>query len=289
MDHWLQLYYNECRLTAFAIALLLFSVYEYRHSWRLWIMSRKTRWGRHFALQIISLIMVRLFFPVLTIGFAMLIEQRKMGFLHQAHFPYVVNVLLGILAMDFSMFWLHRLMHKYHFLWRVHRVHHMDKQLDVSTGLRFHPIESLLIMGIKMVAIALFGVTALAVFIFEILLNFALFFAHMNVMLKPSTEKWLRKVIVTPGMHRIHHSDYSPETNSNYGFCFSFWDKLLDSYTLSPRVGERRLLIGLEQYRDPKYQTLENMLLVPFDVKHLKYRAKKLHRIRMKEHEKPLV
>jgi sterol desaturase/sphingolipid hydroxylase (fatty acid hydroxylase superfamily) len=195
-------------------------------------------------------------------------------------------VILGIIFMDLVMYFQHRMMHRYPFLWRVHRVHHTDKHIDISTGIRFHPLEEIIIMGMKVLGVAFFGVPALAVFIYEVLLSFAFLYTHLNVRLHLPTEKILRYVIVTPGMHRIHHSDFYKETNSNYGFCFSGWDRLFGSYRKKSLTGERKLLFGLEEYRDEKYQTLENLLLLPFNIKNLKIRARKIRATKFKSFEK---
>jgi sterol desaturase/sphingolipid hydroxylase (fatty acid hydroxylase superfamily) len=249
--------------------------WETRQTWRPWLMSRQHRWLRHIGLGALSFLCVRVVFPLFTIGAAIAVQNKSIGLLNNSHLPYLSRFVIAILALDLIIYMLHRLLHKYQFLWRIHRVHHIDTQLDVTTGLRFHPLEAILTMGVKLVGVTFLGAPPLAVFVFEILLSMATLFTHVNVCLKPRTEKALRWLIVSPGMHRIHHSDYAIETNSNYGFCFSWWDRLFGTYIAIPESGERKVSIGLEDYRDPKYQTVENMLLTPFNTKDLKIWPKK--------------
>lgn len=269
------------RLGFFVFALGVLGLWETYRTWRPWLEDRWQRWGRHLSMVALSQLCIKLVFPVLAVGVAILIEDRKIGILNQVPIPYVIKVLLGVLALDFTLYWQHRLMHKYTWLWRIHRVHHMDRQLDVTTGVRFHPLEMMFSMAVKIAAVAFFGVNALGVIIYEILLNFASLYTHVNVRLKPKSDHWLRTLIVTPGMHRIHHSDTPRETNSNYGFCLSVWDKVFNSYTNSAKTGEVKIVLGLEEYRAPKYQTFENMLWVPFNVKHLRLRRHKAPKLQM--------
>lgn len=263
------------RVVFFLLGLGIFGAWETRKAWRQWWSTRWQRWVKHLSLGVVSQLCIKLVFPIMAVGVAIVIESKHIGILNQISMPYVLKVMLGVLCMDLAIYWQHRIMHKYALLWRFHRVHHMDREVDVTTGVRFHPLEVMFTLGVKIVAVGFFGVNVLAVIMYEILLNLALLFTHVNVRLKPTIEKRLRRYIVTPGMHRIHHSDTPRETNSNYGFCLSGWDKLFNTYTLSAKTGETKLVIGLEEYRDPKFQTFENMLLVPFNVKHLKHRYKR--------------
>jgi sterol desaturase/sphingolipid hydroxylase (fatty acid hydroxylase superfamily) len=263
------------RLGMFILGLTILGLWETYYTWRMWLMPRWKRWARHLSLVALSQLCIKLAFPVLAVGVALFAQDKKMGVLNQLSLPYFVKMVLGLLALDFSMYWQHRMMHKYHWLWRIHRVHHMDRQLDVTTGVRFHPIEMIISTGVKIAAIGFLGINVLAVIIFEIVLNLSTLFTHVNVRLKPKFDHWLRKGIVTPGMHRIHHSDTPVETNSNYGFCLSLWDRLFNSYTRVAKTGEAKLVLGLEEYHDPKFQTFENMLWAPFNVKHLRLRRKK--------------
>lgn len=255
--------------------------WESRMRWRPWLTSRLERWVRHLSLQAFGKLCVRLVFPFTILTLAFLVQEKKIGLFYKSHLPYLTRFVLGVIALDFAVYLQHRLLHKNTLLWMVHRVHHMDRSLDVSTGVRFHPIEELLSMAIKILTITFLGIPPLAVAVFEVWLNFATLYTHANVRLKLPTERALRWLIVTPGMHRIHHSDLPPETNSNFGFCLSWWDRLFGTYRPFSRSGESKLLIGLEGYTQAKYQTLQNMLLLPFNVKQLKLNPKKNRKVKL--------
>lgn len=277
------------RLVAFVTILSTLSWWETRHSWRKWLVSRKTRWINHVSLLLISQLAVIVVFPVLPVGMAIVIEKQHLGFFHQISLPIWLNIIFGVIALDGVMYWQHRLLHKYRWLWRFHQIHHMDRQIDVSTGLRFHPIEVLFTTAMKTLAIGFLGVHFIGVLIFEILYSTATLWTHLNVKLSNSAEEKWRKFIVTPGMHRIHHSDTPFETNSNYGFCLSLWDKFFRSYTPFVQTGEENMVVGLEAYRDSKYQTLEAMLGVPFNVKAFRLRHQKAPRLHFQISHKSLI
>lgn len=274
MEQWLITHQITVRLISMVVFFAILASWESRSPWRFYFMPRFQRWWEHLWLAIIAKSCVRLVFPVLLVTLALKIEQQQVGLLNRLHWPDALCIGLGVLWLDLILYWQHRLLHKYTWLWRVHRVHHMDRNIDVSTGIRFHPLEEIFSMGAKVLAIAFFGIPPLAVLIFEILFNAALFFTHLNVQL--AHEKSLRKWIVTPGMHRIHHSDDLQETHSNYGFCLSWWDKLFGTYVATARAGERKLVLGLADYQDLKCQTWLNMLWSPFNPSHLKSRVYKM-------------
>jgi sterol desaturase/sphingolipid hydroxylase (fatty acid hydroxylase superfamily) len=206
---------------------------------------------------------------------AWLAEKNHQGILNKITMPFFIKVIIGILALDLLVYFQHRLMHRYKWLWFCHRVHHIDKEIDVSTGLRFHPFEELIAMAMKSFGVVFFGVPVLAALLFEIILNFGVLFTHANIYLSEKTEKYLRYFIVTPGMHRIHHSDRKDEYMTNFGFCLILWDKLFNTYKARPAAGENRLILGQEEYREEKYQSLEMMLLLPFNLR--KFKPKKKH------------
>lgn len=273
------------RVSICLILFALLSVWESRYFWRPWLEVRIQRWGRHFGMNIISKFFLLLLFPGLVIAVAVHAQQKQMGILH--NLPPVmehdlIKIILSIVIIDFFMYVQHRWMHRYRILWRFHRVHHIDRELDVSTGLRFHPVEELYTTSIKMLAVIFLGAPLMAVFIFEVWYNFATLFMHLNVKFKNKIEKALRKVFVTPGMHRVHHSDNPLEYNSNFSFIFNFWDKLFDSYRYEAIVTERKMVIGLEEFKEPKYANLINLLLVPFNLKRLKPRLPKHTATKMK-------
>lgn len=275
MDIWLVENQVYCRLVAFAIFFVLLALWEKKRAAWPWFERRRVRWLRNISLSLISKIAIRLMFPFLSLSVAWLSVQKGIGYFNINPKPLILEIAASILLFDFVMYFQHQMMHRIQLLWLVHRVHHMDRQLDLSTGLRFHPFEEIFTMGLKLLVIAFIGAPIVAVLIYEIGLNAMTMFVHMNIHLSTKRDRILRWFIVTPNMHRIHHSDYFKETNSNYGFCFSIWDRLFGSYTPRPITGEFKISIGLEEYRDPKYQILENMLLVPFNLKKLKVRPKK--------------
>ncbi len=281
MEQWLLDYQAWCRMGCFVIAFSALSLFETFYAWRPWITARGTRIARHLSLSVLSKILIRLIFPFFTMTLALHVQQKGIGVLHQEHWPYALRVILAIIGLDLVMYFQHRLFHKYKWLWRVHRVHHIDKELDASTGIRFHPIEEIISTGVKMTGVAFLGAPPLSVLIFEILLNLFTMFGHINVLFKYKTDMFFRRIFITPGMHRIHHSSYGPETNSNYGFIFSWWDKLLGTYTFLSMSGDRKLSLGQEEYQDPKYQTFENMLLNPFNLKSLRVKPKKKRKLKM--------
>ncbi|MGD9592435.1 MAG: sterol desaturase family protein [Candidatus Berkiella sp.] len=281
MEQWLLQYQVWCRIVCFVLAFSALSMLETFYTWRPWIISRRIRIARHLSLSVLSKMCIRLIFPFFTVALAVHLEQKEMGILHQPHWPYAARIILGIIGLDLVMYLLHRMYHKYQWLWRVHRVHHMDKELDASTGLRFHPIEEIITTAAKMTGIAFLGALPLCVLIFEVSLNLFTMFAHINIQFKHKTDVKIRRCFISPGMHRMHHSCYLPETNSNYGFIFSWWDKLLGTYTYVSVSGERKLALGLEEYQDAKYQFFENMLWIPFNLKRLRVKTKKRPKLKM--------
>lgn len=283
MDNWIVDNQYWLRFVIFLLVFAVLAWWETAQAWRPWLTPRLTRWIRNGGLSLISKIILRLIFPLFTVGVAVLVNEKKMGFLTNTLLPQWAKVILGLIALDFVIYLQHRFMHKYTWFWFFHKVHHVDNHVDVSTGLRFHPLEELYTMAAKILAVGIFGVPVLAAFLYEIWLNTASLFTHTDIKLSPRLEKWLRYVIVTPSMHVIHHSDIPAETNSNYGFGLSVWDKLFASYKPYSSVREDKLLIGLEQYREPKYQTLENMLLLPFGGRKLKVWPKKVMRTKKKD------
>lgn len=264
------------RLGIYLLILVIIALWETRHTWRKWLItSREQRWKRHLSLMAISQIVVRLIFPILPIGVAIAVEQKEIGIFYQLSLPIYWNIIVGVFILDGLMYWQHKMLHKYRWLWQFHQVHHMDREVDVTTGLRFHPGEMLFTTTIKIIGIGFLGIHVIGVFLFEIAYGFATLFTHANVILPGSLESKLRSFMVTPDMHRIHHSDIPYETNSNFGFCLSLWDKCFNSYVSFPRSGPRDIVLGLENYRDPHYQTLGNMLWVPFNPRRLRPRHKK--------------
>lgn len=226
--------------------------------------SKVVRWVSNMSLVAIDTLAVRLLFPLLGIHVAFMAEKTGWGLLNIIALPEWLSVLFGILILDLVIYLQHVMFHTVPMLWRLHLVHHADLDIDVTTGLRFHPIEILISMLIKMTAIAALGPSVLTVILFEIILNGTAMFNHGNLKLPLALDRFLRLLVVTPDMHRVHHSVTIRETNSNFGFNFPWWDRLLGTYRAQPVAGHKGMTIGLAQLRDPGKNNLPWMLIMPF-------------------------
>ncbi|EPJ76107.1 sterol desaturase family protein [Pseudomonas sp. PA-3-11C] len=226
-------------------------------------LSRLLRWSNNLGLELIDRVLLHLSFPVLAVGFALQAEERGWGLLNSFDVPFALALPMSLLALDLAIYLQHVLFHAVPVLWRLHRVHHADLEFDVTTGLRFHPIEILLSMGIKLAVVASLGAPAIAVLIFEVLLNATSMFNHSNVRLPLGLNRALRWIVVTPDMHRVHHSIHPNETNSNFGFNLPWWDRLLGTYRAQPRDGHEGMDIGIDQFRTPRDLWLDRMLMQP--------------------------
>jgi sterol desaturase/sphingolipid hydroxylase (fatty acid hydroxylase superfamily) len=224
---------------------------------------RRLRWSNNLALVALDSVIVRLVFPVTAVSFAALADAREWGLFNLVDLPPWFAVVLSLLLLDLIIYLQHRLFHGVPLLWRLHRVHHADTEFDVTTALRFHPGEMLVSMAIKLAAIAALGVPALAVLVFEIVLNGAAMFNHANIALPARAERVLRLIVVTPDMHRIHHSVRPEEFNRNFGFNLPWWDRLLGSYCPAPLQDQREMAIGQNQFRTRRDLWLDRMLLQP--------------------------
>ena len=205
---------------------------------------------------------LRLGFPVLAVGWAVAVDGG--GLFGRLAWPAWVEFAAAVLLLDLAIYWQHRVMHAVPMLWRLHRVHHCDTAFDVTTGLRFHPLEIALSMGFKLALISLLGPDPAAVLVFELLLSLGSLFTHTDIALPAGLDRRLRWLFVTPSMHRVHHSTRRVETDSNFGFHLSVWDRLFGSYTAAPREDERRMPIGLRSWREPRDQRLVSLLMNPF-------------------------
>jgi sterol desaturase/sphingolipid hydroxylase (fatty acid hydroxylase superfamily) len=222
------------------------------------------RWANNLALVALDSLLVRAMLPTAAVGVAAWAAAHGQGVLNALNVPYPWAVVLALLALDAVIYLQHRLFHAVPLLWRLHRVHHADLDFDVTTGVRFHPIEILLSMLIKLAVIVLLGAPVAAVLLFEVLLNATSLFNHGNVRLPPRLDRALRLVVVTPDMHRVHHSIEPRETNSNFGFNLPWWDRLFGAYRVDPAAGHDAMTIGLERFRAPRELWLDRMLLQPF-------------------------
>ncbi|MGC8713653.1 MAG: sterol desaturase family protein [Leptodesmis sp.] len=227
--------------------------------------SKPLRWGSNLGLMMLDTVLLRAVFPLAAVGFAAIAVEQGWGGFNVVELPGWLVILLSVIALDLVIYWQHVMFHALPTLWRFHKVHHADRDFDVTTGLRFHPIEIFLSMGIKIAAITLLGAPPVAVLIFEVLLNATAMFNHGNVSLPHSVDRLLRWVLVTPDMHRVHHSVIVQETNSNYGFNLPWWDYLFGTYRASSAQGNQGITIGLLEYQDTlRVAQLPWMLLLPF-------------------------
>ncbi len=233
--------------------------------------SKRTRWFSNLSLVLIDSIVVRLAFPAGLAGIAVLVHRQGWGILNLLEFPPLLKIILGVLILDLAIYLQHVMFHSAPVLWRLHMVHHSDMNIDVTTGVRFHPIEILLSMGIKTIVVFLIGAPAIAVLIFEIILNGTSMFNHGNVRYSQAIDSILRLFVVTPEMHRVHHSTIRWETNSNLGFNFPWWDRLFGTYRSQPAKGHLEMTIGLDQYKEPQKLTLPWLIVLPFMGKLGKY------------------
>lgn len=252
------------RLGAFGAILAAMAVSEVFAPRRAFPVGRGRRWPGNFAVLVLDTLLVRLAFPLTAVGLALLAEERAWGLLNVIGTPAWAAIPLGVILLDVAIYLQHVLFHAVPVLWRLHRVHHADLAVDVTTGVRFHPIEIVLSMGIKLAVVLALGVPAVAVLLFEILLNATSLFNHANVRLPDGLDRFLRWIIVTPDMHRIHHSMRGEETNSNFGFNLPWWDYAFGTYRADPLRGHEAMEIGVAEFRDPRELRIDRVLLQPF-------------------------
>jgi len=213
---------------------------------------------------VLDTVLGRIIAPTGAVGFALFAEERGWGLFNMIALPQWLEFLLALFLLDLAIYLQHRLFHYVPVLWRLHRMHHSDLDVDVTTGARFHPVEILLSLCIKFLVVNTLGAPPLAVLLFEIALNGTSMFNHSNVRVPPVIERVLRLLVVTPDMHRVHHSVVRRETDSNFGFNFPWWDRLFRTYRPQPEAGHQAMTLGIEQFRDPHELRLDRMLTQPF-------------------------
>ena len=260
------LHHNEpiIRLACFFAVLLAMMLWERRKPRRALSLPRARRWPANLGIIMVDNIVLRLVFPVLAVGAAELAAARGWGLFHGLNAPFWLALPASLLILDLAIYTQHVVFHKVAVLWRLHRMHHTDLDFDVTTALRFHPLEIVLSMLIKLVLVTLLGVPAVAVMLFEVILNATAMFNHGNVGLPRRLDRALRWILVTPDMHRVHHSIRPEETDSNFGFNLPWWDRLFGTYRDQPRDGHAGMCIGLEYFRDRRAIGLYALLLQPF-------------------------
>jgi sterol desaturase/sphingolipid hydroxylase (fatty acid hydroxylase superfamily) len=265
MEEFVRSHELAIRLAFFFGVLGIMAVWETFAPRRALKVGRALRWTNNLGLVVFNSVVLRLLFPAAAVGVAALAEARDWGIFNNFSVPGWVAVLGSVVALDLVVYLQHVMVHAVPVLWRLHRVHHADLDFDVTTGARFHPIEIVLSMLIKFAAIVLLGAPVLAVVIFEVLLNATAMFNHGNVRIASALDRVLRLIVVTPDMHRVHHSAASDETNSNFGFNLPWWDRLFGTYRAEPRAGQEAMTIGIAEYRDPKHCVwLPGLLALPF-------------------------
>ncbi|UZD65915.1 sterol desaturase family protein [Marinobacter sp. AN1] len=251
------------RFGFFLSVLVTMALWEVFAARRPQAVGRRTRWPANLMIVVLDTLAVRVLFPVAAVGAALMASENGWGLLNLVALPAWVSVVLAVLMLDAAIYFQHRVFHAVPWLWRLHRMHHADLEFDVTTALRFHPVEIVLSMMIKVAIVVLLGAPVLAVLIFEVLLNATAMFNHGNVRLPLWLDKWLRLIIVTPDMHRVHHSIIRRETDSNFGFNLPWWDRLFGTYRDQPEKGHLGMTIGIEDFRTRRDLRLDQMLIQP--------------------------
>lgn len=252
------------RLGFFLGILVMVALAEYLRPKRILKIQRSTRWARNLSLVVINTIGVKVLVPFTAAMTAVYAEQNQIGLLHYLSISLTTSFVISVLLLDLIIYAQHVFFHNVPILWRLHKVHHIDQEIDVTTGVRFHPVEIILSTLIKCTAVLLLGVPLMAIVTFEILLNATSLFNHGNINIPAKLDKFLRLFIVTPDMHRVHHSVLTEETNSNFGFNLPWWDMLFKTYRAQPASGHMKMDIGLKEYRYASKTGLIELLLIPF-------------------------
>ncbi|OUR78813.1 hypothetical protein A9Q83_06330 [Alphaproteobacteria bacterium 46_93_T64] len=252
------------RMSFFFSALVLVGIWEVVRPRRPLLVSKLWRWANNLGLTFLNSFILRVIFPILAVGLAASCTENGWGLLNWISLPLWAAIIVAIVLQDLIIYGQHVLFHHVPVLWRLHKMHHADLDYDVTTGARFHPIEICLSMGIKLGIVFLLGPPVIAVILFEIILSTMAMFNHANAKLPKSIDRVLRLLIVTPDMHRVHHSTVHPEFNRNFGFNLSIWDKIFGTYKTEPDAGQVGMTIGLPEYQRRKIQNILWMILLPF-------------------------
>ncbi len=264
-EQWTLAHEPQIRMGFFFGVFALVALWELASPRRVLQLTRQQRWTANLGLVLLNTVVVRLAFPTAAVGMAALSADKGWGLLNNFAVPFGLAVALAVVAMDFVIWLQHVMVHAVPALWRLHRVHHADLDYDLTTGTRFHPLEIVLSMGIKFATIVLLGAPVLAVVVFEVLLSACAMFNHGNIRLPAALDRALRWIIVTPDMHRVHHSVEDDESNSNFGFNLTWWDRLFGTYREQPRAGQLGMIIGIHDHTDPhEVARLPGMLALPF-------------------------
>ncbi len=252
------------RLSIFLGVFIGLALAEYIWPRRKQILERIKRWPNNIGIAFINVLLVQLCLPITLAGFAVVVSDSHWGFLSMTDWSLFTKIVASLILLDLVIYGQHVVFHHVPVLWRLHRVHHADTEIDVTTALRFHPIEIMVSMGIKFAAVTAIGAPAEAVLLFEIILNACAMFNHGNIRLPAGVDGLLRHILVTPDMHRVHHSAIARETNSNYGFNISLWDRLFRTYRAQPEAGHQGMTIGLREFREVDEAKIGKLLTQPF-------------------------
>lgn len=263
MSEYLLGHEPQVRLISLFSILAIMAVWELAAPRRRQEIPRLLRWSNNIGMTVIDTLLVRLTFPLVAVGMASYAVVRGWGLFNIFQVPSWIAFLVSFLLFDLAIYLQHVMFHAVPLLWRLHRVHHSDPEFDVTTGLRFHPLEILISMGLKLALVVVLGPPAIAVLFFEVVLNGTAMFNHSNIRLPIAVDQLLRLLVVTPDMHRVHHSVFSNESNSNYGFNLPWWDRALGTYVAQPQDGHDQMTIGIGQFRTSRDLWLDRMLFQP--------------------------
>ena len=252
------------RLSAFLGIFVLVVLWELAAPRRPLRVSKAVRWTGNIGIVIFDTVILRLVLPAAAVGISVAAGALGWGLFNALDWPLWIEIVLAVVVLDLAIYLQHAMFHAVPGLWRLHMVHHADLDFDLTTGVRFHPLEILLSMVIKMAVVGALGAAPLAVILFEILLSATSIFNHGNIVLPPTLDRLLRLIVVTPDTHRVHHSVIAYETNCNFGFNLPWWDRLFGTCRAQPVAGHENMTIGLEQFREPRLQWLWHMLVLPF-------------------------
>ena len=255
------------RFSIFLGCLVVMAVWEVMRPRRVLLQPKGRRWFANLALTAVDMLFVRFTLGAVAVSTAVYARDHGWGILHAINLPEVFSFFITIFFFDMAIYLQHVMSHALPVFWRLHRVHHTDLDFDVTTGLRFHPLEIFISMLYKAALAAALGAHPFGVLLFEVILNSSAQFNHGNVAIPLSLDRILRRFVVTPDMHRVHHSWKVKETNSNFGFFFPWWDRLFGTYRDQPQEGHREMTIGLKEYRDFERLNLLRLLWIPFEIK----------------------
>ncbi|MEG3639068.1 sterol desaturase family protein [Magnetococcus sp. PR-3] len=271
MEAWLLQQEPVLRLVAFFSIFALIAWWEWKRPRRTMRLTRRQRWPANLGIVALNTLVVRLLFPVAAVAWAAHVHEQGWGLLNIWGISGLAAVVLGVVVMDGIIYLQHVMVHAVPMLWRLHQVHHADPAYDVTTGARFHPVEIVLSMGIKFITILWLGPPAAAVLLFEVILNGMAMFNHGNIRLPLAVDRLLRLLLVTPDVHRVHHSTIPSEANSNFGFNLSIWDRLFGTYKAQPELGHEQMEIGITTHQGPNTHSFWGLLTLPMAQKPDRY------------------